>query len=134
MSGSNKRVRLGAFLMATGRHVAMWRHPGAAADAGETLAHCKQLPRTAERAGCDMIFTADPLEEWFTSGAADGFEVMPPWLPDGLDDFTGLVIPELHQRGLFRTEHEGRTLRENPGLPRPENQFAQARSETVLPV
>ena len=44
---------------------------------------------------------------------------MPPTLPGGLDDFASLVIPELQRRGLFRTDYEGRTLRDNLGLPRP---------------
>ncbi|KYF54490.1 hypothetical protein BE04_41780 [Sorangium cellulosum] len=67
---------------------------------------------------------ADQLEAWFTQGGADGFNVMPPWLPGGLDDFVELVIPELRRRGLFRTEYEGRTLRENLGLARPANRHA----------
>ena len=67
---------------------------------------------------------ADQLEEWFTAGAADGFNIMPPILPAGLDDFVELVIPELQRRGLFRTEYEGRTLRESLGLRRPANRFA----------
>ncbi|KYC38935.1 nitrilotriacetate monooxygenase [Scytonema hofmannii PCC 7110] len=66
---------------------------------------------------------ADLLEDWFVNGGADGFNIMPPYLPGGLDDFVDLVIPELQHRGLFRTEYEGRTLRENLGLPRPVNQF-----------
>ncbi|WP_437624880.1 LLM class flavin-dependent oxidoreductase [Sorangium sp. So ce1151] len=66
---------------------------------------------------------ADQLEEWFLEDAADGFNVMPPYLPGGLTDFIDLVIPELRRRGLFRTEYEGRTLRENLGLPRPANKF-----------
>lgn len=64
---------------------------------------------------------ADLLEEWFTQGAADGFNIMPPVLPVSLTDFIELVIPELRRRGLFRTEYEGRTLRENLGLQRPIN-------------
>ena len=51
--------------------------------------------------------------------ACDGFNVMFPYLPGGLDDFVDKVVPELQRRGLFRTEYEGRTLRENLGLPRP---------------
>jgi hypothetical protein len=43
--------------------------------------------------------------------------------PEGLNDFVEKVIPELQRRGLFRVEYEGRTLRENLGLPRPENRF-----------
>lgn len=62
---------------------------------------------------------ADQLEEWFVSGAADGFNIMPPYLPGGLDDFVELVVPELQRRGLFRTEYEGTTLRDRLGLSRP---------------
>ncbi|QBD74540.1 LLM class flavin-dependent oxidoreductase [Ktedonosporobacter rubrisoli] len=71
---------------------------------------------------------ADRLEEWFVNDAADGFNIMPPYLPAGLHDFVELVLPILRERGLFRTEYEGRTLRENLGLVRPANQFS-ARSE-----
>jgi N-acetyl-S-(2-succino)cysteine monooxygenase len=67
---------------------------------------------------------ADQLEEWFINDAADGFNIMPPYLPGGLDDFVELVVPELRRRGLFRTEYEGRTLRENLGLIRPTSQFS----------
>ncbi len=69
---------------------------------------------------------ADQLEEWFVNDAADGFNIMPPYLPGGLDDFVELVLPILRHRGLFRTEYEGRTLRENLGLLRPINQFRVA--------
>lgn len=62
---------------------------------------------------------ADDMEHWFKSGAADGFCVIPPYLPDALDDFVTYVVPELRRRGLFRHEYEGRTLRENLGVPRP---------------
>ncbi len=62
---------------------------------------------------------ADEMEHWFVNEAADGFNVMPAWLPGSLDDFVDLVIPELQRRGLFRTEYAGRTLRENLGLPYP---------------
>ncbi|MBD2519497.1 LLM class flavin-dependent oxidoreductase [Nostoc sp. FACHB-973] len=67
---------------------------------------------------------ADQLEEWFNNDAADGFNIMPPILPTGLDDFVNLVIPVLQKRRLFRTEYEGSTLRENLGLRRPVNRFA----------
>jgi FMN-dependent oxidoreductase (nitrilotriacetate monooxygenase family) len=66
---------------------------------------------------------ADQMEEWFSSLACDGFNVMFPFVPEGLDDFVDRVTPELQRRGLFRKEYEGRTLRENLGLPRPENRF-----------
>ncbi|MFC0215873.1 LLM class flavin-dependent oxidoreductase [Paenibacillus chartarius] len=68
---------------------------------------------------------ADQLEEWFRSGAADGFNIMPPFLPGGLDDFVELVVPELQRRGLFRTEYEGTTLREHLGLRRPLSRFGK---------
>ncbi len=71
---------------------------------------------------------ADTLEEWFANEAADGFNVLPPWLPTGLTDFVDLVIPELQRRGLFRTAYEGRTLRENLGLPFPVNRHAAGRA------
>jgi alkanesulfonate monooxygenase len=68
---------------------------------------------------------ADVMEEWFVNEACDGFNIMPPYLPGALDDFVHLVIPELQRRGLFRTEYEGRTLRENLGLPRPESRYGR---------
>ncbi len=67
---------------------------------------------------------ADEMERWFRAGAADGFNIMPPYLPGGLEDFVDQVVPELQRRGLFRKEYEGTTLRDNYGLARPENQFA----------
>ena len=66
---------------------------------------------------------ADQMEEWLFSDGCDGFNIMFPWVPGGLDDFVERVVPELQRRGLFRREYEGRTLRENLGLPRPENRF-----------
>ena len=77
--------------------------------------------------GLGMLGTAsmiaDQMEEWLATEACDGFNVMFPYLPGGLDDFVDKVVPELQRRGLFRTEYEGTTLRENLGLPRPENRF-----------
>jgi FMN-dependent oxidoreductase (nitrilotriacetate monooxygenase family) len=64
---------------------------------------------------------ADLLEMWFKDGGADGFNIMSPVHPSGLSDFITLVVPELHRRGLFRTEYEGRTLRDHLGLKRPEH-------------
>jgi FMN-dependent oxidoreductase (nitrilotriacetate monooxygenase family) len=59
---------------------------------------------------------ADQMQEWFESGAADGFNICPPTRPQGVDDFIDLVVPELQRRKLFRTEYEGSNLRENLGL------------------
>ena len=69
---------------------------------------------------------ADQLEEWYRTGAADGFNIMPQTLPSGFADFVETVVPELQRRGLFRTQYEGRTLRENLGLPRPINRWVEA--------
>lgn len=66
---------------------------------------------------------ADAMQEWFDGGAADAFNIMPPVLPTGLDDFVAEVVPILRRRGLFREEYEGTTLRENLGLERPANRF-----------
>jgi alkanesulfonate monooxygenase SsuD/methylene tetrahydromethanopterin reductase-like flavin-dependent oxidoreductase (luciferase family) len=66
---------------------------------------------------------ADQMEEWLVTEASDGFNVMFPYLPAGLDDFVDRVVPELQARGLLRREYEGPTLRESLGLPRPENRF-----------
>jgi hypothetical protein len=66
------------------------------------------------------------MEVWFRKDGCDGFNIMPPFLPGGLDDFVELVIPELQRRGLFRTEYEGATLRENLGLKRPQSRHAPA--------
>ena len=74
---------------------------------------------------------ADQMEEWLVTEACDGFNVMFPYLPGGLDDFVDKVVPELQRRGLFRTEYEGTTLRENLGLPRPENRFFAATAKAA---
>jgi FMN-dependent oxidoreductase (nitrilotriacetate monooxygenase family) len=69
---------------------------------------------------------ADQMEEWFTTGAADGFNVMFHTVPAGVEEFVDQVVPELQRRGLFRREYEGTTLREHLGLPRPANRFFPA--------
>jgi len=65
----------------------------------------------------------DELQAWFEDGAADGFNILAPIFPQGLDDVIELVLPELRRRGLFRSEYEGATLRENLGLARPDAGF-----------
>ena len=59
---------------------------------------------------------ADAMQELFEAGACDGFNITPATLPGGGEDFVDMVVPELQRRGLFRTDYEGRTLRENLGL------------------
>lgn len=77
--------------------------------------------------GLAMIGTpatiADQMEQWIDAEACDGFTIMFPYLPGGLDDFCNLVVPELQRRGRFRREYEGVTLRDNLCLPRPPNRF-----------
>jgi N-acetyl-S-(2-succino)cysteine monooxygenase len=68
---------------------------------------------------------ADIMEEWLNAGAADGFNVMPPYLPGAFADFVDLVVPELQRRGIYRTDYMGATLRENLGLRRPESRYSQ---------
>ncbi|MBD8033990.1 LLM class flavin-dependent oxidoreductase [Solibacillus sp. Sa1YVA6] len=67
---------------------------------------------------------ADQLIEWVDNDAADGFNLMPPYFPGGFTDFIDLVIPELQKRGVFRTEYEGNTLRENLGLQQVPSRYA----------
>jgi alkanesulfonate monooxygenase SsuD/methylene tetrahydromethanopterin reductase-like flavin-dependent oxidoreductase (luciferase family) len=69
---------------------------------------------------------ADQLELWFESGAADGFNVMGPLLPTSLEHFVDHVIPILRERGVFRREYTGTTLRDHYELPRPVSRYGLA--------
>ena len=69
---------------------------------------------------------ADTMQEWLETEASDGFNVMFHTVPEGLDDFVDMVVPELTRRGIFREAYEGTTLREHLGLPRPMNRFFDA--------
>jgi alkanesulfonate monooxygenase len=87
------------------------------------------IGQRAHRTVCDTPEAiADTLAHWFETGAADGFNLLPLTFPQGLDDIVDRLIPELQRRGLFRTEYEGPTLRENLGLPYPENRWAKRAS------
>ena len=68
---------------------------------------------------------ADTLQQWFEEHAADGFNVMPPYFHEGFEDFVDLVVPILQERGLFRADYEGSTLRDHLGLQRPKNSLFQ---------
>lgn len=70
---------------------------------------------------------ADELESWFLEGGADGFNVIPSDVPCAINNLVDKLVPELQRRGLFRTEYEGKTLRENLGLPRPVDKSTRAR-------
>jgi len=88
---------------------------------------CQLAQRMGGFAGLAMVGTpksiADEMEEWLTTEASDGFTIQFPYLPGGLEDFCDKVVPELQRRGIYRREYEGKTLRENLGLPRPENRY-----------
>jgi FMN-dependent oxidoreductase (nitrilotriacetate monooxygenase family) len=71
---------------------------------------------------------ADTMELWFRERGADGFNVVPPLLPGGFEDFVTLIVPELQKRGLLREEYEGKNYRENLGLIRPENPQAATKA------
>jgi alkanesulfonate monooxygenase len=66
----------------------------------------------------------DAMQEWIEADAADGFNIVPPYLPGGAEDFVDLVVPEMQDRGLYRTAYEGSTLRENLGVPIPASRYA----------
>jgi N-acetyl-S-(2-succino)cysteine monooxygenase len=66
---------------------------------------------------------ADLMQTWFEEGSCDGFALMPSYFPRGVRDIAESLIPELQRRGLFRTEYEGQTLRDNLGLAQPKSQF-----------
>ncbi len=93
----------------------------------ENLTVRQLAQRLGGYSGAAMVGTpetiADEMQEWLETRGSDGFTVMFSHLPGGLDDFCEQVVPELQRRGLFRTEYQGATLRENLGLPRPANQF-----------
>ena len=101
----------------------------------ENLTVRQLAQRLGGYSGLAMVGTpsmiADQMEEWLTSRGCDGFNVMFPYLPEGLDDVVNRVVPELQRRGLFRKEYEGCTLREHLGLPRPENRFFAAKSRAA---
>jgi FMN-dependent oxidoreductase (nitrilotriacetate monooxygenase family) len=76
---------------------------------------------------------ADAMEEWFEAGAADGFVIVPPVLPDQLEVFVAKVVPELQRRGLFRQAYQGSTLREHLGLARPVSRYADPATPRAEP-
>lgn len=105
------------------------------------LAHEKGLTirelaqAAASYAGFAFVGTAtsiaDEMQAWRETDASDGFNVMFPWIPGGLDEVVDKLVPELQRRGLFRRDYAGRTLREHLGLPRPPNRFFPNPSNAV---
>lgn len=101
----------------------------------ENLTVRQLAQRLGGYAGLAMVGTpqtiADEMQEWLETGGSDGFTIMFPYLPQGLDDFCTRVVPELQRRGLFRRDYEGATLRDNLGLSRPANRFFSAPAATA---
>jgi N-acetyl-S-(2-succino)cysteine monooxygenase len=75
---------------------------------------------------------ADEMEEWFKAGTGDGFNLLPPWFPGGLDTFIDHVVPVLRNRGLFRTEYTGSSLRDHFGIPHPAHPAKRQRAGDTL--
>jgi FMN-dependent oxidoreductase (nitrilotriacetate monooxygenase family) len=74
---------------------------------------------------------ANEMEKWLQEEGCDGFTVVMPYLPQGLDDITEKLIPQLQRQGLFRHDYDGVTLRDHLGLPRPENKFFTTHSNPI---
>lgn len=92
-----------------------------AANSGLTI---RQLINQRSASGHHVIVgtpqsIADEMEDWFVHHGCDGWNILPPFFPGPVREVFELLIPELQRRGLFHTEYEGATLRENLGLPRP---------------
>jgi hypothetical protein len=64
---------------------------------------------------------ADEIEDWYTSGACDGFNIHVGYQPDGLSHFVDHVVPELQRRGIYKTAYRPGTLREKLGFGIPPN-------------
>jgi alkanesulfonate monooxygenase len=96
----------------------------------ESLTVRQLAQRVSGYGGLKMVGTAseiaDTMQDWLETEACDGFNVMFPTVPAGLNDFVDLVVPELQRRGIFRTAYQGSTLRDHLGLARPQNRFFAA--------
>jgi len=76
---------------------------------------------------------ADDMQAWLEQGACDGFNLLFPHYPKPLEEWVTMVVPELQRRGLFRTEYEGKTFRENLGVPIPQNVHLRNRTSVQVP-
>ena len=84
------------------------------------VATISQIP-VPEREEGEVV---DVMQNWFETGACDGFNILPPFYLGGLEDFVNMVTPELQRRGLFRTAYEGTTFRDILGIPTPVSRYA----------
>ena len=124
----HRQLHLAAFMRPVSIHTGGWRYPGGWPGANFNFAHLKRFAlRLGGYAGLAFVGTphsiADEMEAWLVERGCDGFNVMFPYLPVGLDDVVDKVVPELQRRGLFRRDYAGTTLRDTLGLPRPVNRF-----------
>jgi FMN-dependent oxidoreductase (nitrilotriacetate monooxygenase family) len=103
----------------------------------EKLSLRQLYERHVSRSGSKISGTptqiADRMEEWFSAGAADGFMLTFTSIPNGLEEFVTLVVPELQRRGLFRKDYAGSMLRDHLGIPRPESRYAKKRTSAWTP-
>jgi len=66
---------------------------------------------------------AQTMAEWLHSNAADGFNIMPPYLPGSLGEFVDNVVPELQKLGVYKTAYRDGTLRSKLNLQRPSSRY-----------
>ena len=95
------------------------RHIGGTVTLADLAGHRATLLQGPRFVGTG-VEVADQMEEWFTSGACDGFVIAATHTPGAYEDLTRMVVPELQRRELFRRQYEGTTLRDHLGLNRPE--------------
>jgi alkanesulfonate monooxygenase SsuD/methylene tetrahydromethanopterin reductase-like flavin-dependent oxidoreductase (luciferase family) len=140
------KLHLNINILSSGFHGASWRSATGVPDAFISVDHYVRTAKIAERGAFDAVFLADTpsvtdqpgyrpflaleptIADWFAAGAADGFNLMPDALPDGLETLVDHVVPILRRKGIFREAYEAATLREHFGLARPVNQFSAARA------
>ena len=95
------------------------RHIGGTVTLADLAGHRATLLQGPRFVGTG-VEVADQMEEWFNSGACDGFVIAATHTPGAYEDLTRMVVPELQRRGLFRRQYEGTTLRDHLGLNRPD--------------
>jgi alkanesulfonate monooxygenase SsuD/methylene tetrahydromethanopterin reductase-like flavin-dependent oxidoreductase (luciferase family) len=96
------------------------KHLGRAVTVRDLAAHRATLLQGPRFVGTAQS-VADQMQEWFTSGACDGFVLAATHLPGAFEEFVRMVVPELQARGLFRSDYAGPTLRDHLGIARPES-------------
>ncbi len=77
------------------------------------------------RGHLNVIGSYDQVTEiifnWFNNNACDGFNIMPPVLPESLEEFINNIIPRLQKIGIYKKKYSSGTLREKLNIPKPKN-------------